>query len=141
MEKYKKVILKQKFKLSTLTCNETFDSPDRSYCASIIQDYFEYILTKHGEETNDPSIRIYVNKTENGITFRIKKGYYPEILTSETKKFLGSARNEMTKDKNGENVPPLQVTEVILVHCSIVNNDYQQDSRLLYTFIPNKMFL
>ena len=46
----------------------------------------------------------------------------------------------MTKDKNGENVPPLQVTEVILVYCSIVNNDYQQDSRLLYTFIPNKMF-
>ena len=64
MEKYKKVILKQKFKISAPTCNETFDSSDGSYCVSIIQDYFEYILKNHGQETNDPSTRIYVNKTD-----------------------------------------------------------------------------
>ena len=52
----------------------------------------------------------------------------------------GSTENEITKDKNGENVPHLEITEVVLVHCNIVNNDYQQDSRVLYTFVPNKPF-
>ena len=55
-------------------------------------------------------------------------------------KLLGSTENKITKDKNGENVPHLEITEVILVHCNIVNNDYQQDSRALYTFVPNKPF-
>ena len=53
---------------------------------------------------------------------------------------LGSTKNKITKDKNDENVPHLEITEVILVHCNIVNNDYQQDSRVLYTFVPNKPF-
>ena len=53
-------------------------------------------------------------------------------------KLLGSTKNKITKDKNGENVPHLEITEVVLVHCNIVNNDYQQDSRVLYTFVPNK---
>ena len=51
---------------------------------------------------------------------------------------LGSTENKITKDKNGENIPHLEITEVVLVHCNIVNNDYQQDSRILYTFVPNK---
>ena len=55
-------------------------------------------------------------------------------------KLLGSTENKITKDKNGENVPHLEITEVVLVHCNIVNNDYQQDSRVLYTFFPNKPF-
>ena len=55
-------------------------------------------------------------------------------------KLQGSTKNEITKDKNGENVPHLEITEVILVHCNIVNNDYHQDSRVLYTFVPNKPF-
>ena len=55
-------------------------------------------------------------------------------------KLLGSTENKITKDKNGENVPHLEITEVVLVHCNIVNNDYQQDSRALYTFAPNKPF-
>ena len=55
-------------------------------------------------------------------------------------KLLGSTENKITKYKNGENVPHLEITEVILVYCNIVNNDYQQDSRVLYTFIPNKPF-
>ena len=53
---------------------------------------------------------------------------------------LGSTENKITKDKNGENVPDLEVTEVVLVHCNIVNKDYQQDSKFLYTFVPNKRF-
>ena len=55
-------------------------------------------------------------------------------------KLLGSTKNNITKDKNDENVPHLEITEVALVHCNIVNNDYQQDSRVLYTFVRNKLF-
>ena len=55
-------------------------------------------------------------------------------------KLLGSSENKTTKDKDGENVPHLEITGVILVHCNIVNNDYQQNSRVLYTFFPNKSF-
>ena len=53
---------------------------------------------------------------------------------------LGSTENKITKDKNGENVPHLEITEVVLIYCDILNNDYQQDSRELYTFVPNKLF-
>ena len=67
------------------------------------------------------------------MTFKIKTGYYLELLTPESMKLLGSTENKITKDKNGENVPPLKITEVVLVHCNIVNNDYQQDSRVLCT--------
>ena len=111
-----------------------------SYSVSDIQDYFKYILKKHGENTDKPSIQIYVNKTENRIAFKIKNRYSLELLTKETMKLLGSTKNRITKDKNGENVPHLEITEVVLVHCNMVNNDCQQDSRVLYTFIPNKSF-
>ena len=55
-------------------------------------------------------------------------------------KLLGSTKSEIRKDKNGENVPHLEITEVVLVHCYLVNNDYQQDMRVLRTFNPNKLF-
>ena len=55
-------------------------------------------------------------------------------------KLLGSTENEITKDKNVENLPHLEITEVVLVYCNIVNNDYQQDLRVLYMFVPNKPF-
>ena len=55
-------------------------------------------------------------------------------------KLLGSAESKVTKNKNGENVPHLEIVELVLVHCNLVNNDYQQDSRVLYTFVPNKTF-
>ena len=76
----------------------------------------------------------------NRITFEIKNGYSLELLTKETMELLGSTEIKITKDKNGENVAHLEITEVVLVHCNIVNNDYQQDSRVLYTFVPNKPF-
>ena len=74
------------------------------------------------------------------VTFKIKNGYILEILTPETMKLLGSTGNKITKDKNGENVPHLKITEVVLVYCNIVNNDYQRNSRVLYTFVPSKPF-
>ena len=77
--------------------------------------------------TDNPPIRIYVNQIEKVITFRINTGYYLELLTTETMKLLGSTKNKITLDKNGENVSHLEITEVVLGHCNIVNNDYQQD--------------
>ena len=129
-----------KFKISAPTWNDEFELPDGSYSVSDIQDYFEYILKKHGEDIDKPSVQIYVNKIENRVTFKIKNGYSLELLTSETMKLYGSTENKITEDMNGENVPHLEVLEVVLVHCNTVNNDYQQDSRVLYTFVPNKPF-
>ena len=83
---------------------------------------------------------MYINKIENRIMFIIKSGCYLELLTPETMKLLISTESKITKDKNGENVPPLEVVELVLVHCSLVNNDYQQDSRILFTFVPDKSF-
>ena len=97
-------------------------------------------MKKRDENVDNPSIIIYINKIENGITFKIKSGYYLELLTPETMKLLGSTVSKINKDKNGENVPNLEVVEVVLVHCNLVNNDYQQESRILYTFVPNKTF-
>ena len=129
-----------KFKISAPTWNNKFELPDGSYSVSDIQDYFEYILKKHGENIDNPSVKIYVNKIENRITFRIKNGYSLELLTPETIKLLRSTENKITKDKNGENVLHHEITEVVLVHCNIINNDYQQDLRVLYTFLPYKPF-
>ena len=129
-----------KFKIFFPTSSEEFKLPDGSYSISDIQDNFEYILKKHSENVNNPSIRIYVNKIEKRIMFKIKSGYYLELLTPETMKLLGSTESKITKDKNGENVPHLEVVELILVHCNLVNNDYQQDSSILYTFLANKTF-
>ena len=126
-----------KFKITAPTWNDKFELPDGSYSVPDIQDCFEYILKKQGENIDNSSVKIYVNIIENRITFRIKNGYSLELLTPETMKLLGSTENKITKDKNGENVPHLGITEVVLVHCNIANNDYQQDSRVLYTFIPN----
>ena len=94
-----------KFKISAPTWNDKFELPDGSYSVSNIQDYFEYILKKHGENIDKPSVLIYVNKFENRVTFKIKNGNTLELLTPETMKLLGSTKNKITKDKNGENVP------------------------------------
>ena len=68
---------------------------------------------------------IYVNKIENRSTFKIKTGYYLEFLTPGTIKLLGSTESNITKVRNGANVPDLEIAEVILVHCNFVNNDHQ----------------
>ena len=81
-----------------------------------------------------------MNKKENGITFEIKKGFDLELLTSETLKLLGNTKSKITKDKNGENLPYLGITEVVLTHCSISNDNYQQSLSVLYTFVPTKSF-
>ena len=72
--------------------------------------------------------------------FKIKSRYYLELLTPETMKLLGSTVSKITNDKNGENVPHLEVVELVFIHCNLVNNDCQQESRILFTFVPNKTF-
>ena len=129
-----------KFKISAPTWNEEFELPDGSYSISDIQDYFEYILKKHSKSVDNPPIRMYVNRIENRNTFKTKSGYILELLTPETMQLFGSAENKITRDKNGQNVPRLEVVKLVLVHCNLVNNDYQQDSRILYAFVPNKTF-
>ena len=129
------------FKIPAPTWSEEFKSPGGSYLISDIQDYFKYILKKHTESVDNPSIKIYVNKIENRVTFKIKNGYYLELLTPETMKLLGSTESKITKDKNDENVPHLEIVELVLIHCNLVNNNYQQNSRILYTFTSDKSFV
>ena len=118
----KKSYKNNKFKISAPTWNEEFELPDGSYSISDIQDYFEYVLKSHGETIVNTSLRIYTNEIENRTTFKIKTGFYLELLTPETMKWLGSTKSKITKDKNGENVPYLEITEVVLIHCNIVNS-------------------
>ena len=88
----KKSYNNNKFKMLAPTWNDELELLDGSYSVSDIQD-FEYILKKHNENNDNTSIRIYVNKIENRITFKIKTGYYLELLTPETMKSLGSIGN------------------------------------------------
>ena len=110
----------------------------------ILHQIFKIILSiflKNTEKnTDNPSVKIYLKRIQNRITFRIKIGYSLEHLTPETMKVLRSTKNKITKNKNGESVPHLEITEFVLVHSNIVNNDYQQDSRVFYSFVPNKSF-
>ena len=78
----------------------------------------------HEAASDNPPMRIYVKKRENRITFRIKTGYYLQLLTPVTMKLFRSAKNKIMKEKNGENVPHLQITKVVLVQCNIVSNNY-----------------
>ena len=98
---------------------------DGLYSVSDIQDCFEYILKKHGEKTVNLSIKIYINNTENRITFKIKTGYYLELLTLETMKLLGNIKSKITKYENGENVPSITIINMIqesLIHFLLINN-------------------
>ena len=74
------------------------------------------------------------------MTLKNKTGFYLKLLTPETMKLLQSSKNEITKDKNAENVPHLEITKVVLLRCNFGNNNYQHGSRVLNTFAPNKLF-
>ena len=114
--------------------------PDGSYSISDIQDYFEYVIKEHETLAENPPIQIYPNKIKNRIVFKVKTGYKLELLSPETMKLLGSAKKDVDKDKDGEDVPKLESVEVVLVHCNLVNNSYQQASKVLFTFVPSKQF-
>ena len=103
-----------------------------------IQTIFKVILNiseiKPSGQIHNPTIRIYIKKIGNKITLKIKK------ITAETMDLFESIKKNKNKSENGKNVPHLEITEVVLVYCNIVNNDYQLDSRILYTFVLSKSF-
>ena len=140
MKNIKKSYKNNKFKISAPTWTEEFELPDGSYSISDIQDYFEYIFKKREEKTVNSSIRTFINKVENRITFKIKTEHYNELLAPEIMKLLGSTKSKITKNEDGKYLAYLEINEVILIHCNVVDNSYQEKSRLLYTFVPNKSF-
>ena len=115
-----------KFKISASTWNNTFDLPDGYYSISDIQDYFEFIIKKYETLAKNLPVLIYLNKIKSGIIFLKKTGCKLELLSPETMKLLESRNKVVDKDKDGEDVPKPESAEVVLVHCNLVNNSYQQ---------------
>ena len=99
------------------------------------------MINKHGtvEKNEDSPILIYPDDVKNRLNFRIKTGYKLELLTKESQNLLGDGP-VIDKDKNSKNVPQLDQVEYVLLHCNIVQNDYLQNSKLLYEFVPDKTF-
>ena len=118
-------IKNNKFKILASRWNEKSD----------IHSFFEYITKKHETLTDNPPIRIYVNKVENRITFKIKKGTISTFLL--LKRWNNLIENKITKNEKGNNLFYLEITEEeVLDHFyQVVNNDYQHNSRILHTFI------
>ena len=81
-----------------------------------------------------------MNKIRNRIVFKIKTGHQLELLSEETIQLLGSSKKDTDQNKDGEIVARLEAAEVVLVHCNLINNSYQQASKVLFTFVPNKQF-
>ena len=129
-----------KFKISAPTWNDTFDVPDSSYSIAALQNYFEYIIKKHETITEFSPVLIYVNEINNRIVFKIKSGCKLALLSKETVKLLGSSTDTTDGDKNSQLVPELESVDLVLVHCNVVNNSYQQASKVLFTFVPNKKY-
>ena len=105
--------------------------------------HWRLLWVSHQEHENlaeNPAIQIYPNKIKNRIVFKIKTGYKLELLSPETMKLLGSTKKDVDKVKDGEDVLKLESFEVVLLHCNLVNNSYQQAYKVLFTFVPNKQF-
>ena len=81
-------------------------------------------------------IQVYPNKIKNRIVFKLKTGFKLELLSPETMKLLGSTKKDADKDKDGEDIPKIESAKVVLVNCNLVNNSYQQESKVLFTFVP-----
>ena len=100
----------------------------------------EYIIKRHETIAGNPPLQTYVIKMKNRIVFKIKTAYKLELLSEEIMQLLGSSKKDIDQNKDGEFVPRLVAVEVVLVHCNLVNNNYQQASKVLLTFVPNKQY-
>ena len=129
-----------KLKIWAPNWNDTFDLCDGSSSIADIHDYLEFIINKLETLTKNLPVQIYHNKIKSRIAFKTKTGYKLELLTPETMKLLGSGKNDVDKDKDGQNVPRLESAEVVLVHFNLVKNFYQHTSKVLFSFVPNKQF-
>ena len=97
-------------------------------------------MKKHETFAENSPIQIYSNKIKNRIVLKVKSGYKLELLSPETMKLLGRTKQDVGKYKVREDVLKLGSVEVLLMHCNLVNNSYQQASKLLFTFVPNEQF-
>ena len=122
-----------KVKISAPTWKDKSDLSDGSYSIADIKDYFEFIIKKNETLTENPLTQIYPNKIKNRIVFKVKTGYKLELLSPERMKLLGSTKKDADQDKDGY-VQKLESVEAVLVHCNLVNNNYQQASEVLFTF-------
>ena len=109
---------------------------------SDIQDYFEFIIKKHETLTENPPIQIYPNKIKNRIVFKVKRGYKLGIIETirEYKMKLLRSTKKVDICKDREDVSKLESVQIALIHCNLVNNIYQQASKVFFTFVPNKQF-
>ena len=114
--------------------------PDVPYSIADIQNYFEFLIKKHETLAGNPSVQIYPNEIKNRIVFKVKTGYELELSSSKTMKLLGSSKNDVDQDNDEEDIPKLESVKVVLVHFNRANNNYQQASKVLFTFDPNKEF-
>ena len=131
--------------MSGPTWSEDVTISDGSYEISQIQNYFldeEIKKHKSNVKSNEQSpILIYANRILNRLSFRIKTGYKLELLTNETMTLLGVGDGPIIDTtKNGENVPRLEIVRKVLVFCNLVENVYLQNSKLLFSFVPNCRF-
>ena len=118
--------------------NDELGLPDGSYSVSDIHDYVEHNIKKHETLPTNPPFRIYINRINKRLLVKIKDGYKVELQTPETMKLFGSTKKIIDKTKNGENVPSLEVVEVVFVQWNLVDKQYQQKSEALCTFASNK---
>ena len=124
-----------KLKLIAQTWNDKFEFPDGFNSVPDIQDYIKYIISSTNRSTH-----IYINRINNRLVFKIKDGWI-KYKPTETMKLFGSAKKLIDKTKNGENVPILEVVEVVLVQCDLIDNQYKETPEVLYTFTPNKSYV
>ena len=124
-----------KSKISASTWNNEFDLPNGSYSIADIQEYFWFIIKKHETFAENDPVQIYPSKIKNRIVSKVKIGYKLELLSPETMKLLGSTKTDVDQDKDGEDVSKLESVEVVLVHCKLVNKNYQQASKALINII------
>ena len=110
----------------------------------ILNQIFKIILSfffkKNETLADNPPIQIYTNKIKNRFIFKIKTAYKLELLSKETMRLLGSTEQDIAKDENGETVPKVETVDVALMHRNVFNNNYQQASKVLFTFVPDKQF-
>ena len=140
LKKVKEEYKNNKFKTTAPNWDETFDLPDRSYNISQIQNYFEFIMKKHETITDENyPIRIYCNYIKNRIVFKIKTGYKLELSTNETMELLGDG-SIIDRDKNSNSLSQLEIFTTVLVNCNIVEKQYQQANKVIYSFISDKSF-
>ena len=127
-ENIRKQYKSNKLKAIASTWNDEFELSNGSYSVWYFQDYIKYIIKKHETLSRIPPIRVYINRANNRLVFQMKDGYKLELQTHETWNYLAAQKKLISKTKNEENEPILEVVEVVWVQSNLVDDQYQQKS-------------